>query len=129
MDHLLISPQERALILAWEDYEKSRWDAIAQGMLSHGCNDMWTKEAVQRKWNEMHHVSYISEYELMSRSRGQKRVYQQASSDERGSVGHSFHESDTSQGSVSTVTMDQVRSGTVSDSSSQMQFYRQQQDS
>ncbi|TVY75832.1 hypothetical protein LSUE1_G008562 [Lachnellula suecica] len=120
--------EERALTMAWEDYEKSRWDAISKGMLSHGCTDEWTKEAVQKKWNEMHPNAYqypSTEYELLSRSRGLKR--QRAWSEERESVGHSLHEVDTGMmlPAVSTVTMDQVRSRAMSDSSSQAEFHRQ----
>ncbi|TVY28293.1 hypothetical protein LHYA1_G003702 [Lachnellula hyalina] len=114
--------RERALIMAWEQYERSKWDAIAQGMLKHGCTEKWTREAVQKKWNEMHHdeISYLSGYE---RKRRHQRVY----SEETNSVAHSSYENDTRPMAVSTVTMDQVRSRTASDTSYQMQFHRQQQ--
>lgn len=121
--------QERALTMAWEEYEKSKWAAIAKLMLKHGCTSEWTKEAVQKKWYEMHpeDYSYLSEYDLLSRNQGQKR--QRAWSDEKDSVGQSLHESDTGPmlSAVSTVTMDQVRSRALSDSSSQVEFHRQQQ--
>ncbi|TVY42941.1 hypothetical protein LOCC1_G005928 [Lachnellula occidentalis] len=114
--------RERALIMAWEEYERSKWDAIAQGMLKHGCTEKWTREAVQKKWNETHHdeISYLSRYE-------RKMRHQRTWSEGRDSVVHSSYENDTRRMDVSTVTMDQVRSRTGSDSSSQMQFHRQQQ--
>ncbi|TVY90915.1 hypothetical protein LAWI1_G008029 [Lachnellula willkommii] len=114
--------RERALIIAWEEYERSKWDTIAQGMLKHGCTEKWTREAVQKKWNEMHHdeISYFSGYE-------RKRRRQRACSPERDSVVHSSYENDTRPMAVSTVTMDQVRRRIANDSCSQMQFHRQQQ--
>ncbi|KAA8575581.1 hypothetical protein EYC84_004718 [Monilinia fructicola] len=45
--------EERALTLAFEDYEKAKWEEIAKGMLNHGVQEKWSKEAVQRKYNEL----------------------------------------------------------------------------
>ncbi|KAF7934322.1 uncharacterized protein EAE98_000969 [Botrytis deweyae] len=45
--------EERALTLAWEDYEREKWEAVAKGMMKHGVQEKWSKEAVQRKFNEM----------------------------------------------------------------------------
>lgn len=114
--------QERALIFAWEEYERSKWIVIANEMLKHGCTDKWTKEAVQRKWSEMHHIE-LSQFS--ENGQGRKRICQQACSDD----GHSLYENDTGSmaSAVSTVTMDEVRSRSMSDLSSQMQFHRQQQ--
>ncbi|KAB8304873.1 hypothetical protein EYC80_004205 [Monilinia laxa] len=57
--------EERALTLACEDYDKAKWEEIAKGMLNHGVQEKWSKEAVQRKFNELFHSddrSYESEY-------------------------------------------------------------------
>jgi hypothetical protein len=63
--------------MAMEDYDKQRWETIARDMLKHGSTEKWTKEAVQRKWSEMHpngspimeRLEYTSpgEYELVNR--------------------------------------------------------------
>ncbi|CAD6445433.1 1d31a824-5929-44b4-9706-879e0a161818 [Sclerotinia trifoliorum] len=45
--------EERALTLAWEDYDRAKWEEIAKGMMRHGVQEKWSKEAVQRKFNEM----------------------------------------------------------------------------
>jgi hypothetical protein len=62
--------------MAMEDYDKQRWETIARDMLKHGSTEKWTKEAVQRKWCEMHpsgsptieRLEYASpgEYELVT---------------------------------------------------------------
>ncbi|ATZ49878.1 hypothetical protein BCIN_05g02770 [Botrytis cinerea B05.10] len=57
--------EERALTLAWEDYERDKWEAVAKGMMKHGVQEKWSKEAVQRKFNEMFPPddrSYNTEY-------------------------------------------------------------------
>lgn len=43
------------MILSWEEYDRSKWDEIANGMLRHGVHpdNKWSKEAVQRKFNEL----------------------------------------------------------------------------
>jgi hypothetical protein len=60
------------LTLAWEDWDKGKWDAIAEGMMKHGCREKWTKEAVQRKFRELFpddyhyhpsHYSYQQDYD------------------------------------------------------------------
>ncbi|KAF7902508.1 hypothetical protein EAF00_002411 [Botryotinia globosa] len=59
--------EERALTLAWEDYERDKWEAVAKGMMKHGVIEKWSKEAVQRKFNEMFPPddrSYNTEYAL-----------------------------------------------------------------
>ncbi|KAI9648515.1 hypothetical protein NHQ30_003150 [Ciborinia camelliae] len=61
--------EERALTLAWEDYDKAKWEKIAEGMVRHGIpeNEKWSKEAVQRKFNEMYPPddrSYVPDYAL-----------------------------------------------------------------
>jgi hypothetical protein len=63
--------------MAMEDYNKQRWETIARDMLKHGSTEKWTKEAVQRKWSEMHpngsptaeRLEYATpgEYELVNR--------------------------------------------------------------
>ncbi|KAJ8066694.1 hypothetical protein OCU04_005736 [Sclerotinia nivalis] len=45
--------EERALTLAWEDYDRAKWEEIAKGMMRHGVQEKWSKEAVQRKFGEM----------------------------------------------------------------------------
>ncbi|PQE29913.1 ER lumen retaining receptor protein [Rutstroemia sp. NJR-2017a WRK4] len=64
--------EERALTLAWEDWDKGKWDAISEGMMKHGCREKWTKEAVQRKFRELFpddyhyhpsHYSYQQDYD------------------------------------------------------------------
>ncbi|EPE24589.1 hypothetical protein GLAREA_08441 [Glarea lozoyensis ATCC 20868] len=76
---LLERLRERALTMAMEDYDKQRWETIARDMLKHGSTEKWTKEAVQRKWYEMHPngsplVEYASpgEYELGNRVQYQR---------------------------------------------------------
>jgi hypothetical protein len=64
--------------MAMEDYDKQRWETIAKDMLKLGSTEKWTKEAVQRKWSEMHpngsptmeRLEYASpgEYELVNRA-------------------------------------------------------------
>ncbi|ESZ98790.1 hypothetical protein SBOR_0839 [Sclerotinia borealis F-4128] len=59
--------EERALTLALEDYDKAKWEEIAKGMVRHGVKEKWSKEAVQRKFNEMFDPddrSYGPEYAL-----------------------------------------------------------------
>ncbi|TAQ91574.1 hypothetical protein B7494_g1 [Chlorociboria aeruginascens] len=46
--------EERALVLAWEDNKNATWDTIATEMLKHGCTEKWSKEAVQKRWYELH---------------------------------------------------------------------------
>ncbi|QSZ29387.1 hypothetical protein DSL72_003901 [Monilinia vaccinii-corymbosi] len=45
--------EERALTLAWEDYNNAKWEEIAKGMLNHGVQEKWSKDAVRRKCNEL----------------------------------------------------------------------------
>jgi len=54
------------LTLAWEEYEKEKWDHIAVKMQTYGCPEKWSKEAVQRKWLDLHpeYDPYYCEYEL-----------------------------------------------------------------
>lgn len=40
--------------MAMESYEKNKWNNIAQDMINYGSTENWTKEAVQRKWYEIH---------------------------------------------------------------------------
>lgn len=40
--------------MAMENYEKNKWNNIAQDMVNYGSIENWTKEAVQRKWYEIH---------------------------------------------------------------------------
>lgn len=40
--------------MAMENYEKNKWNNIAHDMANYGSTENWTKEAVQRKWYEIH---------------------------------------------------------------------------
>ncbi|RFU32714.1 hypothetical protein B7463_g3601, partial [Scytalidium lignicola] len=46
--------EEQALTLSVEDYENAKWDVVANDMLKYGCVEKWPKDAVQKKWYEMH---------------------------------------------------------------------------
>jgi hypothetical protein len=132
---LLTHSQERALTLACEKYEKGKWENIAKDMLNHGCDNKWTKEAVQRKWHEMHpeEGDCTPEYEVdpsdhhrMSSDIG---LGQGSWSEGRGSISHSLHDGEASTllSTISPVTMDGVRSRAASDASTHLHIRQQQQ--
>lgn len=56
------------MTLAWEDYDRKKWDEIAKGMMNHGVQHKWSEEAVRRKFNEM----YPPEDRSYDRSYGQE---------------------------------------------------------
>ena len=62
------------MTLAWEEYEKDKWDHIAIKMQAYGCPEKWSKEAVQRKWLDLHpeYDPYYCEYEVAG-SRSQEQ--------------------------------------------------------
>jgi hypothetical protein len=132
---LLTHSQERALTLACENYEKGKWENIAKDMLNHGCDNKWTKEAVQRKWHEMHpeEGDCTPEYEVDPR--GHPRMSsdmglgQGSLSEGRGSISHSLHDGETSTllSAISPVTMDEVRSRAARDASTHLYIRQQQQ--
>jgi hypothetical protein len=137
---MLTYTKERALTLAFQDQDKLKWDQIAQAMLKHGCVEKWSKEMIQKKWNEMHpeHDDYPQEYEKISKNRLQigDDFGLDDWSDGMNSVSHSLHGSDSGpMSAISTTTMDEVRSRQASDASShhlqlqqqQMMFERQHQ--
>ncbi|CAG8958442.1 hypothetical protein HYFRA_00011119 [Hymenoscyphus fraxineus] len=45
---------ERALLIAMQNYEKNKWSNIARDMANHGSTENWTKDAVEKKWYEIH---------------------------------------------------------------------------
>ncbi|KAH8813091.1 hypothetical protein F5884DRAFT_671046 [Xylogone sp. PMI_703] len=60
--------EEQALTLSVEDYENAKWDVVATDMLKYGCVEKWPKEAVQKKWYEMHPEEYNPHEERSPRS-------------------------------------------------------------
>lgn len=68
------------LVRAWEFFESERWDWIAVEMqrcaeMSGISNDKWSKEAVQRKWIELHpsYDPYVSSYQSASEAQEQAK--------------------------------------------------------
>ncbi|RAL67861.1 hypothetical protein DID88_008587 [Monilinia fructigena] len=120
--------EERALTLAWEDYDKAKWEEIAKGMLNHGVQEKWSKEAVQRKFNELFHSddrSYESEY---ASSRHTEHIHFNVKMEPR----TPWPSHDERDGALRNLTDDDVtlvgdlRSRTASDASS-VHFQQQQQ--
>ncbi|KAF4633216.1 hypothetical protein G7Y89_g4898 [Cudoniella acicularis] len=121
--------RERALDIAWEDYERSRWEQISKDMLKHGCAERWTKEAVQRKWNEMHPNSYPSHNPVSHSDYLLEYSYNNTRSHSPNSISTSTPTGpglSVTASAVSTVTMDEVRSRADSDASAQLQIHKQQ---
>lgn len=147
------------MTMAWEEYETTRWDTIAKNMLKHGCTERWTKEAVQRKWHELHPedaIPVLSEYELMARSHhrsdvttsvcGARGSWSEVTAHHGLPVGPNgtarslpSHDDNTATitapssmrssslvSPTSTVTMDEVRSLTTSDTNAQLALHQQQ---
>ena len=125
------------MTLSWEDYEKRKWQTIADDMRKYGCREKWTKEACQKKWGELYpeDAPYIPEYEMIERNRNMIsqdiKMERGATSwsDGRDSGNQSMYEGEpgTLMSAISTTTMDEVRSRAASDASSQMQLHHQQQ--
>lgn len=36
------------------EQSKDRWDLIAEAMMNHGCTERWSKEQVEKKWQQLH---------------------------------------------------------------------------
>ena len=110
---------------------------IADDMPKYGCREKWTKGACQKKWDEMHpdDAPYIPEYERMASNSSvispelKLEVGTLSWPDGRGSGTESMYEGDsgTLMSSISTATMDEVRSRAASDTSLQMQRYHHHQ--
>jgi hypothetical protein len=112
------------LNLAWQKYDKTKWETIAENMKEFGCHEKWPKELVQKKWHELHpeDPSYLPEYEL------RLGMDQRSWSDGGESKSHSMHEGDASNRlSAVATTPQESRSRTGSDVSSHLQFQQQQQ--
>ncbi|KAG9241518.1 hypothetical protein BJ878DRAFT_545173 [Calycina marina] len=45
---------ERALLLAMQSLDHREFDQVAVAMLKYGCLEKWPKDAIQKKWYEMH---------------------------------------------------------------------------
>lgn len=114
------------------EFDKNRWETIAESMLKYGCVAKWSKEMCQRKWQEMHPEGspYLPPYEMSLRHRdsGDWGPDDGGFSDGRASACQSLHEGDSGvqMPAVSTGTMEGVRSRAASDASSQMLQMRHQ---
>lgn len=115
------------MTLAWEDYERDKWEAVAKGMMNHGVIEKWSKEAVQRKFNEMFPPddrSYNTEYALSKHTEQLNYNIKMEprtpwpSHDERDSAIHSLTDEEQT-------LVGELRSRTASDASSL--HYQQQQ--
>jgi hypothetical protein len=131
----LIKQQAKALTLTHEDYESSKWSSISRGMLKHDTQERWSKEALEKKWNELHpeQSSFGPEYEIMPRNRHRASsdfsTGNSCWSDEGGSSIHSLHDGDSTTliSALSTVTMDEVRNRALSNANNQIHLHQQQQ--
>ena len=108
-------------------------------MLKHGTDEPWSKDALQKKWNELHaeQASYSPEYEILSRSRhrlsselsvGDLSAGNSCWSDEGASSTHSLQECDSStlMSALSNVTMEEVRNRALSNANAQIHLQQQQ---
>lgn len=112
-------------------------------MLRHGTQERWSKEALQKKWNDLHSEQasfgpeYEIKYEMAPRNRhrvssdlsvGELSAGNSCWSDEGESSSHSMHECDsvTLLSALSNVTMDEVRNRALSDANTQIQLQQQQ---
>jgi hypothetical protein len=124
--------QERALTLAVEEFDRNRWERIADSMMNYGCAAKWPKDLCQKKWQEMHpeHGSCPPAYEMSfqyqdSEDWGPDEL---VISEGRASARQSTQEGDSGvqMSTISTATMEEVRSRATSDASSQMLHMRHQ---
>ncbi|KAN0093763.1 hypothetical protein V8E51_016947 [Hyaloscypha variabilis] len=128
--------ESKSLTQAHEDYEKNKWSSISKGMLKHGTEEPWSKEALQKKWNEMHpeQTSFSPEYEIdrhrlsSDLSVGDISTGNSCWSDEGASSTHSLHECDsgTLMSALSSVTMDEVRNRALSNANARIHLQQQQ---
>ena len=136
----LIEQQDKALKHAHDGYENSKWSSISNGMLKHGTQEKWSKEAMPKKWTELHpeQSSYNPDYEVISRNRD--RASEDLSvddfstgnscwSDEENSSNHSLHECDGAalMSALSTATMEEARQRAQSNANNQIHLRQQQQ--
>jgi len=96
-------------------------------MSNHGSKEKFSKEAVQKKWQEMHPEGppYLPDYPAMSSDLGGD---QGSWSEGRDSATRSLHDGETEalMSALSTATMDETRSRALSDASDQMRYQQQQ---
>jgi len=128
----------KALTLAHEDYEKEKWSSISKGMLKHGTQEQWSKEVLQKKWDEMRPGGFSSGYDMMPRNRhrgssdlsiGDLSGSNSSWSDEAESTTQSLHDSDSAvlMSALSTISMDEERNRAISNANAQMHLRQQQQ--
>ncbi|PMD20900.1 hypothetical protein NA56DRAFT_572842 [Hyaloscypha hepaticicola] len=132
--------EDKTLKHAHDDYENNKWSSISNGTVKHDTQEKWSKEALQKKWTELHpgQSSYNPDYEVMPRNRD--RVSEDLSvddfstgnscwSDEGDSSTHSLHECDnaTLMSALSTATMDEARQRALSNANNQNHLRQQQQ--
>jgi len=109
-------------------------------MLKHGTQEQWSKEAVQKKWSELHpdESSFGPEYEMMPRNRhrgssdlsvGDLSIGQSSWSDEVESTTQSLQDCDstTLMSALSTATMEEARNRAISNANAQIHLHQQQQ--
>jgi len=107
-------------------------------MLKYGTKEKWSKEALQKKWDEMHAGEFSSEYDMMPRNRhrgssdlsiGDFSGSNSSWSDDAESTTQSLHDSDSAvlMSALSTASMDEERNRAISNANAQIHLHLQQQ--
>jgi hypothetical protein len=95
-------------------------------MSNHGSKEKFSKEAVQKKWQEMHPEGppYLSNYPPMSSDLGGD---QGSWSDGRDSASHSLHDGETEalMSALSTATVEETSGRALSEANEQMRYQQQ----